>query len=127
MAPVDVVLSYLAAFTTAEPAAIAAHVSDDFWNEHVAALGSSSNGRAEYLRRLPGFLADFVDLRYEVEDTVSEADKVVVAYRMTACYQGTDIAVRGVFRFRVEAELIKHRTDYFDSKSFLDQLDGSDG
>jgi len=122
MAAVDVVLSYLAAFSEADPEVIAAHVSPDFWNEHVSALGSTSRGRDEYLRRLPGFLDDFEGLEYAVEDLVSEDDRVVVAYRMSARHGGTDIALRGVFRFEVVHGQITHRVDYFDSKTFLDQI-----
>lgn len=122
MGAVEVVLSYLAAFRTADPEAIASHVSEDFWNEHVSALGSSSRGRAEYLSRLPGFLADFQELRYEVEETVVEGDRVAVAYSMTARYEGQDVALRGMFRFRVSGGLIAHRVDYFDSRTFLDQI-----
>ena len=99
-----------------------ARVTDDFWNEHTSALGSNSRGRSEYRRRLPDFLDSFEDLKYEIEDIVASGDKVVVAYRMTASYQGsTQIDLRGVFRFEVRDGSIAHRVDYFDSKTFLDQ------
>ena len=38
--------------------------------EHGAALGEGSAGRAAYRRRLPGFLAQFSALQYEVVDTI---------------------------------------------------------
>ena len=65
--PIEVARSYLASFADRDPDAIAAHVSDDFVNEHTAALGSSCEGRDEYLRRLPGFLDSMPGLRYEIE------------------------------------------------------------
>jgi ketosteroid isomerase-like protein len=126
MSAVDVVLSYLAAFSDADPEAIAAHVSEDFWNEHVSTLGASSRSRAEYRRRLPDFLQDFEGLQYHVEDVVADGADVVVAYRLTARYDGVDVALRGVFRFEVRAGLIAHRVDYFDSKTFLDQIGADD-
>lgn len=126
MGAVDVVLNYLAAFSDADPETIAAHVSPDFWNEHVSALGSSSRGRDEYRRRLPEFLEDFRELRYDVETVVADGDDVVVAYRMTARYDGIDVSLRGVFRFEVKDDLIAHRVDYFDSKTFLDQIGADD-
>lgn len=124
MDPVEVVLSYLAAFDTADPELIASHVTEDFRNEHVSALGSSSAGRVEYGSRLPGFLASFEELHYEIEDALSEGSRVVVAYRMTARHRSIPIALRGMFRFEVRDSLIAHRIDYFDSKTFLDQTEG---
>ena len=70
--PSSVALSYLAAFATADPDAIASHVAADFRNEHTAALGSSCIGATEYRRRLPGFLADFADLSYDVVEVVAD-------------------------------------------------------
>jgi steroid delta-isomerase-like uncharacterized protein len=117
----DVALAYVTAFATGDPDQIAAHVADDFWNEHTSALGRSSRGRDEYRQRLPGFLADFAGLRYDVEDVVAEDDRVVVAYTMRARWQEHDIALRGVFRLWVEDGLVTHRADYWDSADFLRQ------
>lgn len=122
--PAAVARSYLASFATRDPEAIAGHVSADFVNEHTAALGSGCVGRDEYRARLPGFLADMVDLRYEPEDVVAEGDRAVVTYTMTARWRGTTpITVRGAQRLVVREGLVVHRTDYWDSKVFLDQLD----
>ena len=49
--------SYLASFAGGDPAAVVAHVTEDFVNEHTAALGSGCVGRDEYAARVPGFLA----------------------------------------------------------------------
>lgn len=119
--PRAVASSYVAAFATGDPDRIAAHVADDFVNEHTAALGSGCVGRDEYRRRLPGFLADFEDLRYEPEDVLVEGDRVVVAYRMTARHGGEPIDLRGVFRLRIVDGLITHRVDYWDALTFLKQ------
>lgn len=118
------VRSYLASFESREPNRIAGHVSDNFINEHTAALGSGCEGRSAYTERLPGFLQDMVDLRYEIEDLVVDGDRVAAFYRMTARWQGeTEIAVRGVQRLLVSDGLITHRTDYWDSAVFLTQAD----
>jgi ketosteroid isomerase-like protein len=120
--PRAIALAYLAAFSTSDPDAIAACVTQDFFNEHVSALGSSSRGRDEYRSRLPGFLAQFEGLRYDVEEVVVEGDHVVVAYTMRASWKGEHVvAIRGVFRFDVADGLIAHRTDYWDSLDFLRQ------
>ena len=60
-------------------------------------------------------------LRYEVEDVVADGDRVVAAYTLHTRWHDRDIAVRGVMRFRVEDDLIAHRTDYWDSLVFQRQ------
>lgn len=119
--PRAVALSYVASFATGDPDRIAAHVADDFVNEHAAALGSGCTGRAEYRRRLPQFLADFQGLRYDPEDTIVEGDKVVVPYRMAATHDGHPITLRGIFRLRITNGQITHRVDYWDALTFLHQ------
>ena len=42
-------------------------VTEDFVNEHTAALGAGSVGRDEYAARVPAFLVSMPGLRYEVE------------------------------------------------------------
>jgi steroid delta-isomerase-like uncharacterized protein len=124
--PVDVVTAYLAALSAGDAAAAASWVTDDFVNEHTAAMGTSCRGRDAYRARLPGFLSTFAGLHYDVEDVVAQDDRVVVAYRMTATMRDDrgdhPIAVRGVFRFRVRDGLIAHRVDYWDSQVVADQL-----
>jgi len=118
-----VVRSYLAAFADRDPDAIAAHVGAEFFNEHTAALGSSCTGRDEYRRRLPGFLESMPDLRYEVESVIVDGERAVAAYRLHAHVADRDVSVRGAMVFTVVDGLIVHRTDYWDSKVFLDQLE----
>jgi ketosteroid isomerase-like protein len=60
-------------------------------------------------------------LRYEVEDTVSDGDRVVAAYVLTAEVSGRPIRIRGIMRIWVRDGLIERRVDYWDSKVFLDQ------
>jgi ketosteroid isomerase-like protein len=114
--------SYLASFATGEPDAVASHVTDDFVNEHTAALGTGCRGKDEYRRRLPDFLARFAGLRYEIEDLITEGDKSAVAYTMRARSAGQDITVRGVMRITVRDGLVAHRTDYWDALGFLKQI-----
>jgi steroid delta-isomerase-like uncharacterized protein len=119
--PATVCAGYLEAFAAGDPDAIAAFVTDDFVNEHTAALGTGCEGREAYRGRLPGFLASMPGLRYEVEDVVADGDRVMAAYTLHAHVNDHDVAVRGVMRFLVRDGRIAHRTDYWDSKVFLRQ------
>ena len=121
MTPGEVCRSYLASFATGDPAQVVAHVTDDFVNEHTAALGSGCEGKDEYARRVPNFLASMPQLRYVVEDVVADGDKVVAAYTLRTHVNDRDVAVRGVMRFAVRDGLIAKRTDYWDSLVFQRQ------
>jgi ketosteroid isomerase-like protein len=122
----DVARSYLASFAAGDPATIAAHVAPGFLNEHASALGAGSHGRAAYLERLPGFLASFRGLRYEVVSVIGGtavgAGTVAVEYRMTATNDGHRVDVPGVMAITVVDGLIARRTDYWDSLTFLRQI-----
>jgi ketosteroid isomerase-like protein len=120
--PTERVLAYVASFADADPDAIAAHVAPGFRNEHTSALGTSSTGRDEYRRRLPGFLASFPGLAYAVEQVIADGEAVAVAYRMTATSDGRPVTVRGVMVVDVVDGLIAGRTDYWDSLGFLRQV-----
>jgi ketosteroid isomerase-like protein len=98
---------------------VASFVSNDFVNEHTSALGSGCQGKDEYRRRLPGFIASMPGLSYEVESQIAEGDQVANAYTLRARVNERDIAVRGMMRITVRDGLITDRTDYWDSKSFL--------
>ena len=120
-APADVCRQYLEAFAGGDPDAIAALVTDDFVNEHTAALGTGCEGREAYRDRLPGFLGSMPGLHYEVEDIVAEDDRVCAAYTLRTTVNDRPIAVRGVMRFIVRDGLIAKRTDYWDSLVFQRQ------
>ena len=119
--PIAVCVGYLEAFATGDPDAVASFVTDDFVNEHTAAFGTGCTGKAEYSRRVPGFMASMPGMRYEVEEVIAENDRVAVAYTLHSRVNDRDIAVRGVMRFRIEGELIARRTDYWDSLVFKQQ------
>lgn len=121
MSPAELCSSYLASFATGDPDRIAAHVTDDFVNEHTAALGGGCVGIDEYRRRLPNFLASMPGLRYEQEDIVADGDRVMAAYTMHAVVNARAIAIRGVMRFQVEGDKIARRIDYWDSLVFKQQ------
>jgi ketosteroid isomerase-like protein len=122
MSTASVARSYLESFATGDPDSVAAHVTDDFVNEHTAALSTGCEGRDEYRRRLPGFLASFAGLRYDIEDVVTEDDRAAAAYTMRARYEDHDIVVRGVMRIVVRDGLVAHRIDYYDALGFLQQI-----
>lgn len=115
-------LAYLAAFGERDPAAIAAHVTADFVNEHASALGSGCSGRDEYLRRLPAFLERFPGLTYRAEQVLEDGTAVAIAYRLTATDDEHPVVVRGVMIFEVVNGLIRRRTDYWDSLGYLHQI-----
>ncbi|MGC5013458.1 ester cyclase [Streptosporangium sp. DT93] len=121
------VLRYVEALNAHDADAIAARVSEDFVNEHTSAMGRNVTGRAGYRANLTVFLADFADLRYDVEDLVAEDDRAALAYLMSfrpAVPGAGTVRVRGVFRFRVGPDgLIAHRVDYWDSGEVRRQLD----
>ncbi len=119
--PAAVCIGYLESFSTGNADAVAAFVTDDFVNEHTAALGSGCVGIEEYRRRLPGFLESMPGLRYEVEDVIFEGDRVSAAYTLRTVINERPIAVRGVMRFVVRHGLIAQRTDYWDSLVFQRQ------
>ncbi len=96
-------------------------MSDDFRNEHTSALGDPCTTRAEYQRRLKGFLARFEGLTYEPEEILVSGNKVAAAYVMRAVSEGWPIEIRGVMRMTVIDGLITHRIDYFDSLTYLNQ------
>jgi ketosteroid isomerase-like protein len=121
--PAEVAAGYLGAFASGDPDEIAAWVTDDFVNEHTAALGTGCEGRAAYRERLPGFLSTFAGLHYDVDDIVSEGDRAVAAYTMRAEFQETPIVIRGVQRFEIRDDKIAHRVDYWDSLQFILQAD----
>ena len=122
----DAVLRYLAALNARDADAVAGCVSADFVNEHTAALGRTVTGRAAYRARLDGFLAEFADLHYEVEELLVDGDRAAVAYRMSfrlVSAGKAPVRIRGVFRFRVDADgLVAHRVDYWDSAEVHRQL-----
>jgi ketosteroid isomerase-like protein len=113
--------AYVESFAVGDPEAIAARVTDDFVNEHTAALGSGCTGRDEYRQRLPRFLADMAGLRYDVEDVVADGDRAAVTYTMHATNSGHPITIRGVMRIVVRDGLVAQRTDYWDALTFLRQ------
>jgi len=113
--PAGIVRSYLGAFSGGDPDAIAAHVGKDFANDHRSTLGASCRGRDEYRRRLPGFLAAFPGLHYEIIDVLVEGARVAVAYTMHATPEDGPLAVPGVMWFDLDDGLIIRRVDLFDS------------
>lgn len=121
MTPVEVCATYLSAFATGDPQQITAMVTEDFVNEHTAAIGTGCTGKATYVERVPKFLASMLGLRYEIEDIVADGDRVFAAYTLHTRVNDRDIAVRGVMRFQVRDELIARRTDYWDSLVFQRQ------
>ena len=117
---------YLTALSAGDVDAVIALVTDDFHNEHTSTLGSSSTGRDAYRQRLPGFLAQFAALQYEVIDVITEGDRVAARYRLTANFDGHPLDIPGVMLFELRDGLIARRTDVWDSLTFLRQTGAVD-
>ncbi|MDZ7733254.1 MAG: nuclear transport factor 2 family protein, partial [Acidimicrobiia bacterium] len=98
-------------------------MTEDFVNEHTSSLGTGCIGRAAYRKRLPGFLATFEGLGYDVERTIAQGDRVAACYRLIATNQGLPVEIPGVMVFELRDGLVAHRTDYWDSLTFLRQTD----
>ena len=110
------VRGYLDALNAHDADRVVSWVSRDFVNEHTAKGAVSRHGRAEYRAALDGFLADFADLHYAVEDLIVDGVNCAVPYRMTAVLNGRALDIRGVFVFVVDdGGLLAKRTDYWDS------------
>jgi len=130
----QLVRAYIAALNARDAAAAAACVSEDFVNEHTARLGESLRGREAYRQRLADFLAEFPELRYELETIIVENGEAAVAYRMSGRWCGPDqryvpgkpFSLRGMFRFEVRNGAISRRVDYWDSAEFMRQVGGDD-
>jgi ketosteroid isomerase-like protein len=121
VSPAEVCVGYLQAFSSGDADTVAAFVTEDFVNEHTAALGGGCVGIVEYRQRLPGFLASMPGLRYDIEDVVAEGNRVCAAYTLRTTVNDRPIAVRGVMRFVVRDGRVAHRTDYWDSLVFQQQ------
>ena len=122
--PREVAEGYLGAFARGDPDEIASWVTEDFVNEHTAAIGRGCVGRAEYRQRLPGFLSAFAGVTYEVEDLVVDGTRVAAAYTLRARWEDAEpVEVRGIQRLTIRDDLIARRVDYWDSLAFILQVD----
>ncbi len=117
---------YLSALSAGDVDGVVALVTDDFHNEHTSTLGSSSTGRDTYRQRLPGFLAQFAALQYEVIDIIAEGERAAVRYRLTANFEGHPLDIPGVMLFEIRDGLVARRTDVWDSLTFLRQTGAVD-
>lgn len=119
----SVVRSYLASFATGDPDAVAAHVSDDFANNHTSALGTSCVGRDAYRERLPDFLASMPGMNYRADDVVVDGERAAAFYTMTGTWNGVPFEVRGAQRLEVREGKITSRLDHWDAAVFMRQVD----
>lgn len=127
-----VIVAYLRALSSGDVESAVALVAEDFHNEHTSALGNSLRGRDAYRHRLPQFLAQFQDLRYDLEDLIVDGERAAAPYIMTFRWRSDDgrevpVTIRGVFRFRVVNGHIAHRVDYWDGADFQRQIAASQG
>lgn len=121
MSNAEIVRSYLAAFSTGDPAAVAGHVTDDFENIQVGLLGKGCSGADAYARRLVGFLGAFKDLRYEIEEMIVDGDKIATAYKMSYTDNNRPMEIDGVMMITIRDGRIAVRKDYWDGLTHLGQ------
>ena len=119
----ELVLSYLASFSSGDPDAVAGHVSDDFENIQVGVLGTGCTGKLVYRDRLQGFLAAFANLQYQVDELIVEGDNVAATYTMTFRQDGRDFNIPGVMIITVSDGSIGVRRDYWDGLEFKRQAE----
>ena len=117
---------YLTALSNADIETATQLVTGDFHNEHTSTLGSSSHGRDSYRERLPGFLAQFAALHYEVIDIIVQDHRAAARYRLTANFDSHPLDIPGVMLFDIRDGLIARRTDVWDSLTFLRQTGAID-
>ncbi len=117
----ELVSSYLASFTSADPEVIVSHVCEEFENIQVGLLGTNCTGRETYRQRLKGFLENFKNLRYTIEEIIEADDRVAVAYKMNAEDNRRPIEIQGAMFFTIQDGLISRRNDYWDGLSYLKQ------
>ncbi len=117
----ELVSSYLASFTSADPEVIVSHVCEEFENNQVGLLGTNCTGRETYRRRLKGFLENSKNLRYTIEEIIEADDRVAVAYKMNAEDNRRPIEIQGAMFFTIQDGLISRRNDYWDGLSYLKQ------
>ena len=118
----DLVLSYLRSFESADPELIVKHLSEEFENNQMGLIGKGCKGRAVYQQRLVGFLAQFRNLRYTVDDIIEIGDRVATAYTMYAEDNDKPVEIRGIMFFSIEKNLITRRSDCWDGLSYLQQM-----
>ena len=118
----QLVLSYLASFESADPALIVKHVSEEFENNQMGLIGKGCKGREVYQQRLAGFLEQFRNLRYTVDDMIVTSDRVAVAYTMHAEDNKQPIEIQGVMLFSIADDLITKRSDCWDGLSYFQQM-----
>lgn len=118
----DLILSYLTSFESADPELIVEHVSEEFENDQMGSIGKGCKGREAYQQRLAGFLGQFRNLRYAVDDIIDTNDRVAVAYTMHAEDNNKPIEIRGVMLFSIEENLIIKRSDCWDGLSYFQQM-----
>ena len=126
--PVDagsIARAYLDALSSGDPDRVSGLVTEDFVNEHTAALGSGCVGRDEYRRRLPGFFESFAELRYDVEQLLVDGCAAAVGYRMTATCADGPIDIRGAMLIETRDGLVARRVDYWDALTYLRQTGAS--
>ncbi len=118
----EIALSYLNAFSSGDPDAVAAYVSENFENNQIGLLGTGCKGRDEYRRRLAGYLGTFQNIQYTPEDIIHDGDRVAIAYRMTAQDNDRSIEIYGVMLITISDGLVSVRSDYWDGLSYLQQV-----
>lgn len=117
----DLICSYLKSFASGQPKQVAAHVTDDFVNQHLGLLGAGCETKVVYEQRLAKFLSGFENLNYEIQAVCSTPSQGSARYRMTFDQDGTSFAVPGMMWFEISSGKIAKRIDCWDGLTYLKQ------
>jgi predicted ester cyclase len=111
-------------FEGLRPEAVDELVGDDF---HSHTFGPSGSDKA-YLRQATQRMgATLTDIKFVVEDTVAEDDKVAVRLTASARTKGKPYTIGEIHIFRVrDGKIVEHWHQY-DSASMMKQLGGDKG
>lgn len=122
MTPTETCLAYLRAYATGDVDQVVQWVTEDYVNDHTTSLGKSFTSRDVFRQELERFIQAMPGMHYDVEHTITEGDRVAIAYTMRARPRGRFVSLRGTMHFEVRDGLIAKRTDYWDSATFGQQV-----
>jgi ketosteroid isomerase-like protein len=102
--PEDIVRAYFAAWDTGDPDCLDGVVCDDY-EGHVHALdGTEDRDRERLVDQLRAHAETFTESRFEIQDLVSNGDRVAVRMRFTGVHgdDGRDVEMDGLAFMRVK-------------------------
>ncbi len=116
-----VVKSYLASFSSGDPEQVLQNIHPEFVNEHLGFLGNGCSGKGVYAERLKGFLGQFRNINYQLQNCIEQSSSVVCRYRFQFNQQGKPFDIPGIMWFEILDGLIVRRIDCWDGLNYVKQ------